>query len=292
MLGWMQWFIMFRMPPLTGEPVVVESAENVTLEQDQFLFDYYFLNAGSLIDVAVQQYMGDSAVYILEGENVLRRLETPSRDDDPFGKDILAQVQATAGANATVSYKIRQSNIYLIVYNNLNEEVEESNSMFFVNYTINMTTYDLEAYQPVCSTLRTTCSVPNPDRGTCLLIQANSERSDHSQVVTVNLRSRRRWLIILVISIAPYLLAMVLAVLFKRATSYRAVGSTGVEDPEHGNNGTHEGNDPENGLPPSIANSKEPTGQSGSIELQPMGPDDTHEEAEPPDDPHNPPLRQ
>jgi hypothetical protein len=209
-------------PPLTGPPVSLNATREITLGLGEYQYDYFFLNTGSTIDLTVEQSQGNSIIYILEGANALRRLETPSTDDDPFGKDIVVQGQAAAGGNVTLSYKVKQSDIYTLVYDNALTTTSEAN--LTAHYKVEMTTYEVKDDVPICSSLRMKCELDHPNRGSCLLVQAYSEHIDHSQVVTVKVHGKRSWLQILIYSVLPYLIAMALARIFNPRSSYQAVG--------------------------------------------------------------------
>jgi hypothetical protein len=208
-------------PPLTGPPVSLNATRDITLGLGEYQYDYFFLNTGSTIDLTVEQSQGNSIIYILEGANALRRLETPSTDDDPFGKDIVVQGQVAAGDNVTLSYKVKQSDIYALVYDNALTTTSDAN--LTAHYKVEMTTYELKNDEPICNSLRMKCELDHPDRGSCLLVQAYREHSDHSQVVTVKVHGKRSWLQILIYSVLPYLIAIALARIFKPRSSYQAV---------------------------------------------------------------------
>ena len=212
-------------PPLTGKPVGLQDERNMTLGVDEFRYDYFFLNAGSTIDVNAHQTEGTSDLYILEGANALRRLQSPS-DEDPFGKDAVAHGFVEDGGDTNLNFKVKRSEIYTLAYDN----AATRTGMLTTRYNVTLTTYDLHGLSPVCANLELDCRIARPDHGSCLLVQAKASRGS-TQVVTVKLHGQRRWLPILVYSIAPYLLGWLAARVLKPKSSYQPVEFT--EDQRH-----------------------------------------------------------
>jgi hypothetical protein len=210
-------------PPLTGPPLVVRDSRVFHLSPEEYQYDYFYLNTGSSISMNSTQKQGSTTLYILEGKNALRRLQSPGPEDDPFGIDSVEEASITEGENATVSYTVKQSDVYTLVYDNPSAT---NPSDLSTQYDVVMTTYDLKKYDPQCNKLSESqpCIVRRPDKGSCLLIQADKNRNPTStQAVTVKIHSNRRWFPILIFSIIPYLFGWLAAIYFKPKSVYYAV---------------------------------------------------------------------
>ena len=213
-------------PPLTGPPVTLQDDLSMSLQVDEYQYDYFFLNAGSSVNLTVHQSQGSSELYILEGANALRRLQTPSAaDSDPFGKDAVVTGFASAESDVSLSYKVGRSDVYTIVYDNPSSS---ETSVLQAHYTAILTTYDLQGYAPICRDLQKDCHIHRPARGSCLLIQApkdqrNKKKNPNDNLVTVKVRGQRRWLPILIYAIIPYLLGLLARKFCKPKSSYQMV---------------------------------------------------------------------
>ena len=221
-------------PPLTGRPVTVKDSRSLTLGLNEFEYDYFFLNIGSAINIKMDTAKGNPVAYIVQGANALKRLETPSRDDDPLGKDIVAQVSSSATDNVVeLSYTVSQSDMYSLVYDNALAGAEDC--QLTISYTVVMTTYNLEEFLPICNSLAADCEIDRPNHGSCLLVESERRRQKRQTVVTIDVKGRRRWLPILIYSALPYLMCMVLARICKPKSTYHAVGLSG--NSENANSG-------------------------------------------------------
>jgi hypothetical protein len=204
-------------PPLTGPPVQLQDRHDMILGASEFQYDFFFLNAGSTVDLNVIQSEGASNLYILQGANALRRLESPS-DDDPFGKDAVVTGFSGDGGSANLSYRVKQSDVYTLVYDNVGPRT----GVLSTQHNISLTTYELQNVTPICKDLKRDCQILRPDHGSCLIVQATI--ADKTAVVTVTIHGRRRWLAIFAYSIMPYLVALLVAYLCRPKSSYQPVG--------------------------------------------------------------------
>lgn len=210
-------------PPLTGPPLMLSDSRVLNLSAEEYEYDYFYLNTGSSISLNATQTQGSSQLYILEGKNALRRMQTPGPEDDPFGIDSVEEGSLTDQGNATLSYTVKQSDVYTLVYDNPSAT---HHSQLTAAYNVVMTTYDLERYEPQCNKLSDIqpCKIKRPDKGSCLLIQADKDTNPTGmQVVTVKIHSNRRWFPILIFSIIPYLFGCLAAYYFKPKPLYHAV---------------------------------------------------------------------
>ena len=168
-------------PPLNGPAVSFGDTEDIQLARGDYQYDYFYLNAGSFLDVTLTQEHGATNVLVFQGLLAAKNYMQNS-DDDSFSSPVCLQSYAGAGQTARVQYTPSRSDTYVVVYDN----ASHSKGHATVSYTVNLTTYNLDGKTPVenCESTNT-CSFDIVGHG-CILVRAESE-------VTVHISASRRW---------------------------------------------------------------------------------------------------
>jgi hypothetical protein len=221
-------------PSLTGPTVTLEDENTLNLGTGDYQYDYFFLNAGSVINLDFHQTKGATNIYILRGESNLQRLEgNTDEDDDDFHRQALKKRYVAEGSHASGSfqYTAKRNNVYMIVY----ESASATTSTISVHYTITLTTYDLRRQVPVCDESVETCSINVPDRWRCILVQAISESGGHTsdEIVSVEVTGTRNWSFLLFYSAIPFIFFLLRFLCQQRSSrsSYHPVDSSEDQNP-------------------------------------------------------------
>ncbi|KAI2509548.1 hypothetical protein MHU86_4809 [Fragilaria crotonensis] len=163
-------------PPLTGPTVSFGQTEDLTLSEDDYQYDYFYLNTGSFLDVTFTQDYGATNVFVLRG------LRVALSHDNSFSSAALLTRYAGAGQTANVQYSALASDTYTVIYDN----ASNSNGHATVTYQVTLTTYNLDGVTPVSDCEGSvSCSIDVRGR-TCILVKATDE-------VTVHVSASRRW---------------------------------------------------------------------------------------------------
>jgi hypothetical protein len=181
-------------PPLTGPTIQISNTETIHLAQGDYQYDYFYLNAGSFLNVTLRQDYGASNLMVMRGLGTIQGgTNGESNDNGSFSSKALITRYAGAGQLAHVQYVAPKSDTYVVVY----ENASNSKGRSTVTYDVDLTTYDLHGITPVCDC--ESSIVCNFDLGggrKCILVRAMSE-------VTVHISASRRLGSIVFYSIIP-----------------------------------------------------------------------------------------
>lgn len=195
-------FALDKCPALTGPKLSLDSSLDISLAQNDYQYDFFYLNAGSTISVTVQQSQGASNILLLRGKDTLDRWE---HDEDDSNRDNVALMKRYAGANQNVQlqYTVSKSDFYVAVYDNASSKHGHAN----VTYHVELTTYNLKGLSPItssCNSATNTCFVKK--HFDCVLVQATNSTNDAT--VTVSITSDRKMGLLLFLSCIPILLGL------------------------------------------------------------------------------------
>ena len=183
-----------RCPPLTGPTVPFDSSLDIELAPDDYQFDYFYLNKDSYLNLTLQQEKGATNVYLFTGNLALQRILQPSYDEEPFSPhDAVIKRYVGASQQVNLEYTVPKTNVYILVYDSA------SSSAGKTKFTIHldMTTYNLKNLEEYSGCSAASCVLENIN-GDCVLVQAQSE-------TTIHLTGTRRWLVIVLLTLAPLL---------------------------------------------------------------------------------------
>lgn len=219
-------------PSLTGPTVTLEDQNTLNLGFGDYQYDYFYLNKGSVINMDFNQAKGATNIYILRGERNLKRIEGYANDDDDdLSRNILKKQYVSEGSHATGSFqfKAKESNVYIIVYDN----ASMNTGILSLHYTITLTTYNLNGQSPVCDESMDSCSINLPHRNRCILVQAISDSGHHTtdEIVTVEVAGTRRWFLLMLYSASPFLFFLFRSMYDKRSSSYHPIESSEPNPP-------------------------------------------------------------
>jgi hypothetical protein len=182
----------------------------VHLAPDDYRFDFFYLTEGSEIILEVYQTEGVSNVFIIQGETQLRLIQGNVEYDDGKGedyilsKDALVKHYVSPGDNghASMRYRVKQSDMYVLVYENASK-LPGDLSVF---YHVVLTTYNLDGHTPACVSANSRfwkgepCSIRSHPGKTCLLVHAESGW-DSGVIVTIS--GNRNWVVLILCSLIP-----------------------------------------------------------------------------------------
>mmetsp|Transcript_9556 Transcript_9556/g.15922 ORF Transcript_9556/g.15922 Transcript_9556/m.15922 type:complete len:424 (+) Transcript_9556:216-1487(+) len=186
-------------PPLTGPLVSLESTQDISLAQGDYQYDYFYLNAGSSLDVTVGQESGATNVILVRGLAAVEDSNGQSDDDSfSFEGSLLVKKYAGAGQTAHVKYTVRDTDTYVVIYDNASNKHHGSKAT--VSYNVTLTTYNLEGKEPVSDCAGSLSCQINVGHD-CILVRADKE-------VTVHVSTSRRWGVLLLFSSIPILIGL------------------------------------------------------------------------------------
>lgn len=226
-----------KCPTLTGPAIPLDESLNLHFAPDDYQFDYFYLNKGSSLTVTFQQRRGATNLSLLKGTNQLHAIQGDEDYPSFASQAILTRYTASPcephhdayhhkcayGPPITISYVAPESDVYIIVYDNASSFSGRANTTIHVN----LATFDLTNQTPFSHCQSLTCSV-DTRRKDCLLLQAPSDGS----VVTVHVTAKRRWLIIVSLSLLPLVIAIFLQVWRRRESARSEEAMPPATNPE------------------------------------------------------------
>jgi len=204
-------------PKLTGPTVPLDETWHFHLAPDDYQFDYYYLTKGSTLTVTFQQHRGATDISLLKGQSQLHAVQG-DEDYPSFSSDaILTRYSAAVSCEhhhgcheysppIVISYTVRESDVYIIVYDNASSSPGRANATIHID----LTTYDLENQVPYAGCGSLTCNVKTKRRE-CLLLQAPSD----GPIVTVHVMAKRKWFVIISMAIVPMVIALALRLRYR-----------------------------------------------------------------------------
>ena len=179
-------------PPLTGPTIQIANTETIQLAQGDYQYDYFFLNAGSILDVSLQQDYGASNLMVMRGLGAVQGDDEGQSDDNgSFSSKAILTRYAGATQIAQVQFVAPTSDTYVVVY----ENASNSKGRATVTYQVDLASYELIGQTPVsvCGS-SSVCNLAVGGGRKCILVSALSE-------VTVHISMSRRLALILFYSI-------------------------------------------------------------------------------------------
>lgn len=197
-------------PPLTGPTIQIANTETIQLAQGDYQYDYFYLNAGSFLDVSLQQDYGASNLMVMRGLGTVQGDANGESDNyGSFSSKALLTRYAGATQIAHVQYVAPKSDTYVVVY----ENASNSKGRSTVTYQVYLKTYEMNGITPISDCESSIeCNLDLKGGRQCLLVRAMSE-------VTVHISTSRRMDSIFFYSIVPLSLVACL-VLCKRKQEY------------------------------------------------------------------------
>jgi hypothetical protein len=141
-------------PSTTGPELVLQESHTIILKGYEYQYDYYFLNAGSVVTVEASQQTGASNIYLLKGIEYLKAFETLETDagvaSEYFqGQSILTRISGN-GDSTILTYEVQHADAYIFVYDN-DPWTWTWQTKIQVDVTVTVATHSLENKKPVCS---------------------------------------------------------------------------------------------------------------------------------------------
>jgi hypothetical protein len=178
-------------PPLQGGAVLNlhEPVARIKMEMDEYQYDYFHLNQGSVLSVDARLTSvtsGATNLYLLQGYHALASLEEHDSIQDFRGESILKRFLGQGGSTV-MEYTVPMSDYYIVVYDNAAAGVTKLD----VAITVQLATHYLpDDMLPICGAKDTANSpdgrgcewamTNNDDRQriahTCLIVKAVSNK--------------------------------------------------------------------------------------------------------------------
>jgi hypothetical protein len=186
-------------PPLQGPSLMLREPKwSMKLNYQQYQYNHFHLNAGSIIAVDATLLGGKGAVniYILQGYDALASLMSGGGTantgfQDFRGTSIFKQFLGTGTGQTEphthVEYTVPSSDYYIVVYDN----ASSGRTRLDVIVTVRLATHYLESQLPICTANDTiagcTWVITNPTdrqriKSTCLLVKAVSHKEKQQEV--------------------------------------------------------------------------------------------------------------
>lgn len=230
-------------PALTGPVVTIQDSHTLTLGAGDYQYDYFYLNAGSTIQLKVmqqQQKTGSSysssstEVFFFQGQDKLNDLENGNADNqdaDDFARNALVQRYISgAGATASLMYRVKTTDVYILVYDNVSLYSSNMQSVIAVDYQVSLTSFDLSNQTPTCQEEETAggpslqeCVVDYSMSGSgnrgCIIVQATGGGGSVFQeaIVHVQVTGHRQWILLLFCASIPFFIGMFMTHYYRRS---------------------------------------------------------------------------
>jgi len=219
-----------RCPPLTGPNITEQFAYEKDVNPGQFVFNKYFLNPGSVIDVTVEAHQAGAQIYLFRGETSFNAW---AREPGEYKDSPITHSNAFDDPNfgpGHISFTSYQAEVFYVVYRNPYQNKAELTAT--VKRTL--TTFDLKGRDPIpssmCSDNGTACTVfLKAWTAVCIVVQA--ETSAHkgtvalnkNNIVTVDIIGHQRWSTVLIVCAVPVILLVSFSCCSKRRCTRREV---------------------------------------------------------------------
>ena len=155
-------------PPLTGPLGTLQDTQRVVLNGDQYQYVYFHLNQGSVISVDVEQFLGSTDIFLLQGPAEMYTLHMD--DNEPTVHSSKLKWSANNNSTLHFSYQVQHSDLYILFYEN-NAKLKFQSELN-LSYRVDLTTHDLSDYQPSCTATQSS----SPDG--CMWSLDSSETKD------------------------------------------------------------------------------------------------------------------
>ena len=144
-------------PPLNGPIGTFQKSESYILQADQYRYDFFHMNAGSVIVVDVTQVEGSTNFYLLQGETELYTLHMETYERTGHTSNIhWSTEKQDSDSNTTTSisfsHQVEQDDVYILFYEN--PDLYDQ-SQVNLRYHVELTTHDMTLYQPRCTAEQT-----------------------------------------------------------------------------------------------------------------------------------------
>jgi hypothetical protein len=136
-------------PSTTGPVLVLQESQTIILEGNEYQYDYFHLNAGSVVTVEASQQTGAINIYLLKGIASLKALETNdgvSSSQNFRGRSILKRFSGNRGSTI-LTYEIQHADFYIVIYDNAATTTTQTTKLV----TVTVATHSLKNKKPVCS---------------------------------------------------------------------------------------------------------------------------------------------
>lgn len=200
-------------PPLTGPNITEAFAYEKEIKPGQFVYNIYFLNPGSTIDVVVDAHQAGARIYLFRGES---SFNTWAREPGEYKDNPITRSKAYDDPDfgpGHITYTSYQAEVFYVVYQNPFQKKAELTAT--VRRTL--TTYDLKDKEPIppsmCSNNGTTCEVYlKAWTAVCIVVQAESSARtgtvalNTNNIVTVDVKGHRRWSTVIIVCAVPVII--------------------------------------------------------------------------------------
>jgi hypothetical protein len=186
-------------PPLEGPMLMLREPEiSMKLRYEEYQYDYFHLNAGSIItiDAVLKGKKGSTNIYILKGYDALASLEHGGGANTDFQnfrgtsilKRFLGNAEGQTEPHTHVEFTVPTSDFYIVVYDN----ASSGPTKLDVTVTVRLATHYLESQRPICTANETihgcTWDIMNSAdvqriRSTCILVKAVSHKETRQEAM-------------------------------------------------------------------------------------------------------------
>ena len=203
-------------PSLTGPVVTLADQLTLSMAKDDYQYDFFYLNSGSMLDVQVAQTKGSTNIYLLQGMHRLKQVEVDDESEDLGLHAILKRFVTSGWDPVRFHYRVRKGDVYTIVYDN----ASNSPAVFNVSYNATLSTYDVEGIDPTCSSDAMLSCTLHRWGNSCVLVQAvGDSASATNNIVTVQFENHRSWMTMSLLSLSPILLQILYSCFTSKAAS-------------------------------------------------------------------------
>ncbi|CAB9519711.1 expressed unknown protein [Seminavis robusta] len=230
-----------KCPPLTGPIKKVSEQHGMTFGNQDFQFDYFFLNKGSKVEADFTQLQGASNVYLLRGQDKISILQQDDilHDEDKWS-DLLKSSLKTWRLKDTYRqptvgrFQADRNDAYTLLYDNPYPRGAD----LLVDLWFELTTFNVKGKTPICSDIAfNSCPPIQTEFAKCIILDTSPwhDNSQGNEEISIRIIGKRDFSFIALLSLIPG----VLVILYKiwsclknrRRTSRQRVSR---EDEEHG----------------------------------------------------------
>ncbi len=207
----------------------LQVSTSITLQGNEYKFDYYHLNAGSKIILDLFQGKGSTNIYLLRGFSALKSLQKDSLNRVSSYQDFRAKSMlkrySGPGGETMFTYEVIEPDFYILVYDNAASLPIPSKMM--VELTIELATHVMPESKCICDANATQDGgclwklTSDRDRkrvqSSCIIVKAvssvtafNASTNSAEDVVQVRLNSKVGSAPLIAIAFIPILIGLVL----------------------------------------------------------------------------------
>jgi hypothetical protein len=191
-------------PSLTGPIVEVDEENSMDFESGDYHYDYFYLNRGSKVSATLSQTQGKGITYLLRGQDRVAILENHP-DEEQLENLLLTALQSwktndRQSQQTVARFRAQNNDFYALLYDN----PYRGHGHMYVDLNLDLTTYDLTDYEPLCKDVAFHPCPPVQTHGIkCIIVDTSGHAGEQ---VTIQINGYRNITSIILLSSIPAVL--------------------------------------------------------------------------------------